>query len=184
MARILEPELAEINFMNQGVRLNSWNGLETLKPKHNQISSFFCTGKSVYELMNISKHVANWLKNGSWKILQIDNSSYFYPDQESILSTLLLGPTQQLNLSENRTFLFDFGIGEKEDFQTEAVFSHLIYLMLVYEAHCYFLSSGGDVGEMISVQDGTIYFYGDYGRICLARKLLDDLTADPMRPVR
>jgi hypothetical protein len=136
----------------------------------------------VYELLNISKHVANWLKKGSWKILQIDNSSYFYPDQEYILSTLLLGPTQQVNLVEHRTFLFDFGVGEKEDLQTEAVLSHLIYLMLIYEAHCYFLSSGSDAGEMIAVQDGMIYFYGDCGRIDQARKLLEVLASDPMKP--
>ena len=51
--------------------------------------------------------------------------------------------------------------------------------MLIYEAHCYLISAGGGPGEMLAVQDGVVYFYGDDGRIAQAQKLLNDFEANP-----
>jgi len=82
----------------------------------------------------------------------------------------------------HQTFLFEFGCGKAEDFQTEVLLAHLIFFMLVQEAHCYLISSGGKNGEMLAVQDGFIYFYGDDDRLVEAKKLLDDLVADPTKP--
>ena len=55
----------------------------------------------------------------------------------------------------------------------------LINLMLIYEAHCYLISAGGSPGEMLAVQDGVVYFYGDDGRVAQAQKLLNDFEANP-----
>lgn len=179
MAKILSPELAASYFLSQGVKLGQWNGLEALPPKPGYAASDFCTGKPVYELINFSQHVVGWLRKGDWKILQIDNSSYFFPDQALVLASLLIGPKKQVDLVNSRTFLFEFGVGETEDFQTEVVLAYLINLMLVYEAHCYVLSSGGAAGEMLAVQDGVVYFYGDDARLALAKTLLDEFAAMP-----
>ena len=177
MAKILTPELADPYFQRRGVKLGVWNGLEFLHPGVGWIRSSFCTGKSVYELINLSQHVAGWLSKGSWKILQIDNSSYFFADQSLLLSSLLLGPSQCANLTEHRTFLFEFGDNQDENFQTEVVLAHLINLMLVYEAHCYLLSSEGSAGEMLAMQDGFVYFYGSSVRLAQAEKFLNEIEA-------
>ena len=179
MAKVLTPELAAQYFQRQGVKLGVWNGLEALQPRANFVASTFCTGKSVYELINFSKHVAGWLAKGSWKILQIDNSSFFYPEQSAVLCALLIGPTQQVDLVKQRTFLFEFDADLRAVFQTEVVLAHLINLMLIYEAHCYLISAGGGPGEMLAVQDGFVYFYGDDGRVAQAQKLLNDFEANP-----
>lgn len=184
MAKVLESELVNSYLLSQGLRLGLGNGLEAISPQGGPVAGKFCTGKSVYELVNFSNHVAGWLRSGSWKLLQIDDSSYFYPDQESLLSALLVGPTQQVDLTKHRTFLFEFGAGKRSDFQTEVVIAHLTNLMLIYEAHCYFLSSGGGEGEMIAVQDGVVYFFGNDVRLAQARKLLEDFDADPNRSAR
>lgn len=70
--------------------------------------------------------------------------------------------------------MFEFGANEKVNLQTEVVLSHLIHLMLVYEAHCYLLSSEGPSGEMLAIQDGFVYFYGDGDRLAEAEKLLNE----------
>lgn len=179
MAKILTSELAEPYFQRRGVKLGVWNGLEVLNSEIEWVRSFCCTGKSVYELIDLSQHVAAWLAKGSWKILQIDNSSSFFADQSLLLSSLLLGPSQSVNFTEHRTFLFEFGESQNEDSQTEVVLAHLINLMLVYEAHCYLLSSEGSAGEMVAIQDGFVYFYGGRSRLAQAEKMLSEFELAP-----
>lgn len=179
MVKILTPEIAAGYFQRQGVKLGAWNGLEALQPRTNFVVSTLCTGKSIYEVINFSKHVAGWLAKGSWKILQIDNSSFFSPDQSAVLCALLRGPNEQVDLVKQRTFLFEFDDNLRKDFQTDVVLAHLMNLMLIYEAHCYLISAGGSSGEMLALQDGFVYFYGDDDRVAQAQKLLNDFEANP-----
>ncbi|WP_146749331.1 hypothetical protein [Paracidovorax anthurii] len=182
MAKVLQSEIANSYFLEQGVKLGPWNCLETPKSEGSYVASSFCTGKSTYELIAFSQHIAGWLTKGRWKIIQIDNSSHFYPDQESVLGALLLGPAQPIDLANNRTYLFEFGANERMNFQEEVVLAYVINLMLIYEAHCYVISSGGEMGEMIAIQDGVVYFYGNRVRLSQAKDLLTELQTDPLRP--
>ena len=181
MAKIIAPDLANSHLQHRGVKLGVWNDLEAISPESNYIQSFFCTGKSVYELVNFSQHVAGWLARGRWKILQIDNSSHVFEDQSLLLSLLLLGPSQHESFTQNRTFLFEFGENKQENLQTEILLAHLINLMLIYESHCYLISSEGSLGEMLGIQDGFIYFYGNSERLAEAKKLLNDFEASPSK---
>jgi len=103
MAKVLSSESATQYLEQKGIKIGLWNRLEPLH-KINTVQSTFCTGKSVYELINISRHVSGWLANGSWKILQIDNSSAFYECEWVLLCSLLFGPNKQIDLMSHQTF--------------------------------------------------------------------------------
>lgn len=182
MAKTISAELATPYLNSQGVKIGVWNELTPIESHVKTLQSAFCTGKSVYELINFSTHVAGWLVKGEWKILQIDNSSFFYPDQAAVLSALLLGPSHPADLVKQRTFLFEFDADLRTNFQTEVVLAHIINLMLIYGAHCYLISAGGRSGEMVAVQDGFVYFYGNDGRITQAKELLHAFEVNPNSP--
>ena len=60
------------------------------------------------------------------------------------------------DLTQNRTFLFELAKGEREHHVALQV-SNLIFALLLFECHAYIVSSGGDHGQMLSLQDGLVY---------------------------
>ncbi len=184
MAKIITSEVAASYLEPHGLKIGGWNELADSQGKVKSIRSAHCGHMTALESMNFSQHVAGWLAKGDWKILQIDNSSSFTADASLLLSSLLLGPGQQVDLVKNRTFLFEVCASKVRDLQVEVAISHLINLLLVWEAHGYMVSAGAATGERLGLQDGFVYFYGSNARLEEATALLTEFEANPRRTAK
>jgi hypothetical protein len=179
MARIITREVADSYLSSKDLKIGGWNELTDLGARVNSVRSRYCGRMSALESANFSQYVAGWLAEGDWKMLQIDNSSSFTCDQSLLLSSLLIGPTQRIDPVNDTTFLFEFDSDQVQGFQTEVTISHLVNLLLVWEAHVYLASAGGLRGERLGLQDGFVYFYGSDARLREAERLLAEFEATP-----
>lgn len=185
MAKILTSEVANSYLAPQELKIGGWCEVADLRGKPRWIQGPHCARMTARELANFSQHVAGWLGKGDWKILQLDNSSSLVAHESLLLSTLLLGSEQHMDPAKNRTFLFDLSACRPEEcLQTEIAISHIVYLLLLWEAHGYLVCSGGAPGERLGIQDGFVIFYGSDVRLHEATTLLAEFEAKPDKPAK
>ncbi len=134
-------------------------------------------------LLNFSQYVSSWLPKGKWKIFQIDDSTgWMDPVQVSLFAGLLYGAdhVQKVDFNKQRTFLFEFGDDENANKYTELLISNLIYLFFRFELHGYVVSSNGESGRYLGIQDGFAYFFSK--DIDNASALLEEFENNPGAP--
>ena len=165
-----------------GMQLGHWNQLTATAGSRNGGSSWvnYKAPCNSCELLTFSEHVAGWLPKGEWKIFQIDNSGSLDAIQVALFGRLLFGSEEIPSLIENRTFLFEFGKDENANQKTELLMANLIYLFLLFESHGYVVSSGGDTGQYLAIQDGFVYFYSNEKAIPSAKLLLENFERQPL----
>ncbi|MEW6370595.1 MAG: hypothetical protein AB1584_06635 [Pseudomonadota bacterium] len=110
------------------------------------------------ELLNFSQHICGWLPPGGWKMVRLDNSTNFDVTQATFFGSLIAGYGHDLKFcsEKQRTLLFEFD-KENSD-KINLLISHLVNLLLLFDCHAQVVSSGGTSGEILSVQDGYVYF--------------------------
>lgn len=144
-----------------GMEIGEWNQITDLRERQVKQSSWINYRPPKDALFNFSYHAAGWLPRGGWKIFQIDNSTgWMEPTQESLFGSLLFGANNiaDFNQRDNKTFLFEFGKNKTADENTELLISNLIYVFLLFESRGFVVSSHGDAGQRLGVQDGVVYF--------------------------
>jgi hypothetical protein len=183
--KVITVQEAETYLSAVGMRVDNWNRIIDATNAESEKCFWIncCAPRDSLRLHTFSQHVAGWLPKGDWKILQIDNSTSFDPVQASMVGSLLFGKQEigDLNLAENRSFLFKFCEDESANESTELLIANLIYVLLLFEGHGYVVSSGTDSGQLVGIQDGFVYFYSKRPDISGAKSLLKNFEENPLR---
>lgn len=163
-----------------GMGIGEWNQIVTTNDgkKSNWIN--YHAPENSHELENFAFHVAGWLPEGKWKMLQIDNSSYFDVAQLCMLNRVFFGSEEPKNYIENRSFLIEFGKNNDSNCNAELLLANLIYLFLQYECHGQIVSSSCNSEQILSIQDGFVYFIGDESGLSSAKSLLKVFENSPL----
>ncbi|MBI5041167.1 MAG: hypothetical protein HZB57_08215 [Gammaproteobacteria bacterium] len=158
------------------MEIGEWNQIQETGQKGSWIN--YKAPRDANSLRRFSEHVASWLPSGSWKIFQIDNSTSLDAVEEFLLGRFLFSSDRILDLTQSRTFLFEFGDDTEENENSEMVIAHLIYFFLLFECHGYVVSSGGD-GQILGVQDGYAIFISKDEDSFSAKRLLQKFEDRP-----
>jgi len=165
-----------------GMMLGNWNQVTDIDSSVHKARSYE-KGRAPagsLELLNFAQHMAGWVPNGDWKIIQLDNSTNLDPIQASLFGGLMYGPRdiRDLDFEEQRTFLFQ--LGQSDDSSTELLIAHLVYLLLLFECHGYVVSSGSSSGEVLSLQDGFVYLSSRDKEAAGAKSILQASEKNPL----
>lgn len=168
------------------MEIGNWNqitDMPALAQEKNSLISYRAP-QNAHELFNFSRRVAGWLPAGGWKLFQIDNSNFFDLAQSSFLDRFFIesGNAFNLNNPENSTFLFEFDFDEDKGVATEFLISNIIYLFLLFEGHGQVVSSGSRLGQLISIQDGFVYFCSREDGVSSAEVMLEVWERAPLTP--
>jgi hypothetical protein len=166
-----------------GMEIGDWNQITDIASRQLGKCHWknYCAPKD--RLLNFSQHVAGWLPKGDWKIFQIDNSTgWMDPVQVSLFGGLLFGADNipDLNQTDNRTFLFEFGKNGNVDKDTELLIANLIYVFLLFESHGYVVSSNSNLGQRLGIQDGVVCFSLGNKNMPEVEALLDNFERNPL----
>ncbi|SFG43780.1 hypothetical protein SAMN05518865_11256 [Duganella sp. CF458] len=162
------------------MRIGEWNQITDNQLNGNNTGGWlnYAAPKDSHMLFKFSEHVAGWLPKGKWKILQIDNSTYLDAVQENFLGQFLRVEGAE-RLSETRSLLFEFGASKRQDQKLELLIAQLIFIFLLFECHVHVVSSGSVAGQLLSIQDGFVYFQSREMNVQGAELLLDSFRRNP-----
>lgn len=180
--KCLSKDDANLQLRSIGMELGDWNKIVDVN-RHRDQNDYFINYQAPRDALNLycfSQHVAGWLPNGDWKIFQIDDSTSLKPDEEFLLTCLLCTPSNSLDFSNNRTFMFEFGSRKDFDVSADLSIANLIFAFLLFECHGYVVSSSSNGGEMLGIQDGFIYFLSRNGHISGAQELINEFEKNPI----
>ena len=163
-----------------GMAIGNWNEIVDSKIPTSEMKWTNYQAPSVSrELFCFSRHVAGWLPNGDWKLLQLDNSNDLDANKESLLTQLLFGANSLPSHTQSRSFLFHRSSRDAPDIN-DLIVANLIHALLLIEGFGYFVSSGSNQGQRLGIQDGVIYFVArDEKSIEDAKALLEGFESDP-----
>lgn len=161
-----------------GMEIGEWNRITYMSKEREPFWINAAAPKNARELFNYSQHVASWLPQGKWKILQVDDSTWPDAVQSSIFKAFLGSEKIESVDIAGKSFLFELSETPQRD-KAELLISHLIFFFLLFEQHGYLVSSGSVNGELLSLQDGFVYFYSKNQDVSGARSLLSDFKNNP-----
>lgn len=167
----LSPEKANRYLSTLGMKIGGWNELAYIEEQEQSNRKWFNyrAPRDALALYSFSALMTDWLPRGDWKILQFDNSNDF-PRVTELLLSRVLGTKQPIDLTQTRTFIFEY-TNDENRIQNEVVITGLIYFLLVFEGHAYMVSSA-DSGYRLGIQDGFIYFQGKEEALARGREIL------------
>lgn len=178
---ILKLEEANICLNSIGMEIDEWNRIKDISGS--QIYTLnYPAPKIARELVCFSQQIAGWLPKGDWKILQIEDASYF-DSAEAFLFDKLIDSYNEFNLDERNisTILYEFGNDINATHNTELQIAYLIFAFLLFQQHCTFASSNSCFGERLGIQDGFVYFYTRNEKLLTETKsLLNDFERNPL----
>jgi len=157
------------------MKIGKWNEItqidKNLSDKNNSFN--FKSPENSNQLYRFSLVVTEWITNGEWHILQLDNSNSFTLNETILLSRLIsdIGEIINFNIIENSTFLFEMANDAQSRVNDKIRIAGIIYFMLLFGGHGYFLSSE-DHGDYLGIHDGFVYFIGKDEGLERARLLL------------
>jgi hypothetical protein len=110
------------------------------------------------DLLKFATYVASWVPRGNWKLLNIDNSTSLSPVETHFLAQLLFGSGKGERIGKGSAFLFEFEGSKDADEDKDLLIADLIFLLLLFEAHAAVTSSASSAGQLLSIEDGFVYF--------------------------
>jgi hypothetical protein len=136
--------------------LNSWNRVTDISPSPNErfVLKKYMPPKAI-ELFTFSQHILGWVPKGQWKLLQLDDSSYFNPAQRYLFQRML---SDQQENPRGKSFLFEYDTNAVDNDNADLLLSYLVNFVLLFEGHGYLVSSNSRDGERLALQDGFVYF--------------------------
>jgi hypothetical protein len=177
--RVLNAQEAGSYLNTVGMKIDDWNRLceasgREFSQKHRVR---YQAPKGARELYNFAQDVASWLPSASWKLLQIDNSTWTSDDEEFLVKRLLFPSTERTDLPP--TILFEVASRGADE---ELLLANLIYLFLLFEYYADVVSSDSRNGKHIWICDGFVYFCSfDDNDLVEARALLTRFENTAMR---
>lgn len=146
------------------LKIGDWSQITTaseIADKKNRLDYVMYEAPKDSKAMSaFSEYAASWLPAGSWKLVQIDNSTSFNTVEAALISRLLfcLEDLPSQNALDKASILFEFGTSASINALTELLISNLIHLFLLFRCHAEITSSGCDPEQFLSIQDGFVYF--------------------------
>jgi len=162
-----------------GMKLDDWNRIVYISNDFKASLTQYQAPRDALQLFCFSRHAVEWLPRGDWWLLQLDNSTPFDPDTASLFSPLLASSSGDLDLVENRTFVFEFDAGEERDGRLGLQISNLVFALLLLRCHAYLVSSKSTEGQMLSLQDGFVYLATREQNELKARVLIASYERNP-----
>lgn len=177
--KFIPPHETNERLASIGMRLGEWGNIEPLSPASDK-AGWKHAPAPPNNLFNFSHHVASWLPSGEWKLVQLDNSSgWIDPAQVSLLASLMsiASNPQILNSSSRNAVLIEFH-GES-CVQSELTVGNIIFALLLFKLHAHIVSSGGNAGVLLSIQDGFVYFSGTDSDTRRSESIVANFLANP-----
>ena len=179
--RSLTRQEADAYLLKIGMKVGDWNQIKDIDSFERDTWQWINhqAPRDAGRLYNFAQHLAGWLPKGEWKLLQIDNSTLLDPVQQMLITTLLAGTGQAIDLGQNRSLLFEFRSDEESNAPGEFLICNLIFALLLFEGHCQLVSSASRPGQCLSLQDGFAYLYSKDIEGSGARKILQGFEQSP-----
>lgn len=174
--KLLSIEQADTLLSNLGLKVGAWNAI-TSATQASETSGgqykMFRAPSTAHSLHAFAEHVAGWLSEGEWKIIQVDNSTSLSVVTAAPIASLLFTDSQlhSPNDINQACIKFSFGADRKENAATELLISNLIFFFLLFQCHVEIVSSTCLEGQFLSIQDGYVYF--TYGHAKLERRTVE-----------
>lgn len=150
-----------------------------IKDTHNGKNVIYHVPRDADKMYIFAQHAANWIPKGKWKIFQIDNSTSLSKDAEIFLSAFLGKLDSNIDFSKEKSFLLKFD-NDLSDPKKQFILGDIIFTCLLFECHAYIVSEGSRNGEIISIQDGAIFFlFRDYDTYFSTKKLISEYEKNP-----
>ncbi|MCG8668734.1 MAG: hypothetical protein MI867_04920 [Pseudomonadales bacterium] len=135
--------------------IDQWGRVKD-KTKGKQLCSQYNPSREALELYCFAFHVAGWIRNDEWKLMLFDNSSLLSLDEKVVFSQFSSKEFENIFCVENPALLVDLNVGSRS--RSEIKVAYLIYFTLLFEAHCWIVSSACRHGQHLGIQDGFVYF--------------------------
>lgn len=164
-----------------GMKLDDWNRIVNISNDFKASLTQYQAPRDALQLLCFSRHAVEWLPRGDWWLLQLDNSTPVDPDTASLFLPLLASSSGDVDLVENRTFVFKFDAGEECDGRLCLQVSNLVFALLLFRCHAYLVSSKSIEGQMLSLQDGFAYLATREQNELKARALISNYERNPTR---
>ena len=181
--RYLDADEASRYLLELGFEIGEWRQLTPRTDQDRIVWEERRAPKDARELHCFSMYVAGWLPPGAWKILQVDNSTSFSVVQASLIGSFLPRGMDFGVILKNAipSVLWEFSGNGRDDVLVELNLVHLVFAFLLFEAHCYLISSESKDGSIIGLQDGYAYL----GRFpVVGRNARDHFSQFDMAPLR
>lgn len=163
--------------------IGEWNQIKQKPNKKNEVTEpyQYKAPSDALEMFCFSRHLAGWLPSGDWNLLQIDNSTADYIDNASLFYSLLDGISNDIDLGRDKSFIFEYSKDKKENDMIKLKIANIIFVFLLFQWHGQLVSSGSKSGEIISLQDGFVYFYSFKMENSNIENMLNFFEEDPLR---
>jgi len=185
MVKWLTAQQANEHLRLVDLEIGNWNQIIDSKLQQQARSWItYDAPKDARQLLNFSRHAASWLPSGEWKLVQFDNSAIFDPTEAAFFGRIVSMPAHEFNLVTSRAFLVKFSESNHAKSETELTIANLIFLLLLFQSHCYIASAGSLSGELLAVQDGSVHFGSRRSDVSGADLLLRRFEREPMTAPR
>lgn len=163
-----------------GMKIGQWNELSAIESDSQTAWIRQKAPTVANELYVASLWLMDWLPQGNWKLIQIDNSTSPSRDESLLFQRLMNSSMKEWDVATQRTFVFDFDddIATRQRF--DIVISSVIFLALMSQWHIHIVSSGCSRGQRLALQDGDIYFYGNEESISAAKAVVEQTQLHPL----
>lgn len=183
--KLLRTEQANTLLSKLGLKVGAWNAVTSAAQASKSSDGryeMYRAPSAAQSLHAFAEHVAGWLSEGEWKIIQVDNSTSLNLVTAAPIARLLFTDSQLHNPNDiNQACIkFAFGADRKENAATELLISNLIFFFLLFQCHVEIVSSTCLEGQFLSIQDGYVYFI--YGHAKLERKTIELLRTFEAAP--
>jgi hypothetical protein len=142
-----------------GFEIGQWNEIKiagTAANKGNYVR--IKAPQNARELFVFSQHVAGWLPIGNVRLLQFDYSTSLSLTENLLLSRWLFGTSKNEIFPNTSHILLQQQSAEGR--VIDVVIAQIIDLLLLFECHAEFVSADSSNTQILSIQDGYVYFVG------------------------
>lgn len=171
--KILNLSEANSYLSEIGMRIGEWNNIAFKRePQSSRWLNHKCPDNAA-ELWAYSQHVAGWVRDGRWKMLQIDNSTNMDIVEVNSIYSLLGVNKVGVEKSKLNSVIFCYGDDAEENLRINLTVANLVFYFLLFELHAYIVSSESALFGHLSIHDGYSYFHAEEAGIKSAKSLLE-----------
>lgn len=175
--RLLSSEEARDLLENINLKIGDWNELaDTIPGTSNYFA--FTPPQDAAHLYTLTHRLTMSLLDKAWVLVQIDNSTAPLPDELKVFEALASIPSGKWDIGTQRTFLFEnCSRGASENCARLAM---IVFFAIVFSWHLYITFDGANDGSRIGIQDGIVYFVGNYDYLKSAKEFSGDFEKNPL----